>query len=254
MSIDWITVAAQLVNFLVLIWLLKRFLYRPILDGIDAREAEINARAEAAEEAKTKAIAAETDYREKLAAFEAERTSLFEAAQKSARDERSAQQVTTNNLLESEMQNWNIQKAKIRSAYAEELRNAGAGALLSLSRKALTDLSDTRLEDRIVDRLASQLAEMGEDLRAAARNAKKAVAVTSFPLGKASRTRLARCFKEIVPDIALTFETDKTQSPGIKLRLGNTHVGWTVDSYFDELQAALEQHLGTRSGTRAGAL
>ena len=36
MSIDWITVAAQIVNFLVLVWLLKRFLYRPILNGIDA--------------------------------------------------------------------------------------------------------------------------------------------------------------------------------------------------------------------------
>ena len=41
MSIDWITVAAQIVNFLILVWLLKRFLYRPILDGIDAREREI---------------------------------------------------------------------------------------------------------------------------------------------------------------------------------------------------------------------
>ena len=44
MSIDWITVAAQIANFLVLVWLLKRFLYRPILDGIDAREGEISHR------------------------------------------------------------------------------------------------------------------------------------------------------------------------------------------------------------------
>ena len=41
MSIDWVTVLAQIANFLVLLWLLKRFLYRPILNGIDAREAAI---------------------------------------------------------------------------------------------------------------------------------------------------------------------------------------------------------------------
>jgi len=41
MSVDWVTVAAQIGNFLVLVWLLKRFLYKPILNGIDAREAEI---------------------------------------------------------------------------------------------------------------------------------------------------------------------------------------------------------------------
>ena len=59
MSIDWITVVAQIANFLVLVWLLKRFLYRPILDGIDAREAEITRRMAEAGEAQKKAQAAE---------------------------------------------------------------------------------------------------------------------------------------------------------------------------------------------------
>ena len=41
MLIDWFTVGAQAVNFLVLVWLLRRFLYRPILKAIDAREKRI---------------------------------------------------------------------------------------------------------------------------------------------------------------------------------------------------------------------
>ena len=43
MLIDWFTVAAQALNFLVLVWLLKRFLYKPILDAIDVREKGIAA-------------------------------------------------------------------------------------------------------------------------------------------------------------------------------------------------------------------
>jgi F-type H+-transporting ATPase subunit b len=43
MLIDWFTVAAQIVNFLILVWLLKHFLYKPILDAIDAREKRIAA-------------------------------------------------------------------------------------------------------------------------------------------------------------------------------------------------------------------
>ena len=62
MSIDWVTVIAQIANFLVLVWLLKRFLYRPILDGIDAREAEITRRMAEAGEAEKKAQAAEATY------------------------------------------------------------------------------------------------------------------------------------------------------------------------------------------------
>jgi F-type H+-transporting ATPase subunit b len=39
--IDWYTVAAQALNFLILVWLLKRFLYQPVLDAIGAREQRI---------------------------------------------------------------------------------------------------------------------------------------------------------------------------------------------------------------------
>ena len=41
MLIDWFTVAAQAVNFLILVWLLKRFLYKPVLAAIDEREKRI---------------------------------------------------------------------------------------------------------------------------------------------------------------------------------------------------------------------
>ena len=43
MLIDWFTVGAQLLNFLILVWLLKRFLYKPILGAIDIRERRIAA-------------------------------------------------------------------------------------------------------------------------------------------------------------------------------------------------------------------
>ena len=44
MQIDWLTVAAQIVNFLVLVWLLQRFLYRPITEAMARREERIESR------------------------------------------------------------------------------------------------------------------------------------------------------------------------------------------------------------------
>ena len=43
MLIDWFTVAAQAINFLILVLLLRRFLYGPIVKAMDDREAAINA-------------------------------------------------------------------------------------------------------------------------------------------------------------------------------------------------------------------
>ena len=48
MAIDWVTVSAQIVNFLLLVWLLKRFLYQPVLSAMDRREQDIAERLGAA--------------------------------------------------------------------------------------------------------------------------------------------------------------------------------------------------------------
>lgn len=88
MSIDWVTVAAQLANFLLLVWLLRRFLYRPILDGIDAREAEIARRLAAAEQARSDARAAEAQHLREYQRNLADRDTMI--AQALARPSRSA--------------------------------------------------------------------------------------------------------------------------------------------------------------------
>ncbi len=72
MQIDWWTLAIQTINFLIVVWLLRRFLYAPVQHMIDDREAADRA---AAEEARKKTEAAETlktNYEAKLAAFEDE--------------------------------------------------------------------------------------------------------------------------------------------------------------------------------------
>jgi len=65
MLIDWFTVGAQIVNFLILVWLLKHFLYKPILDAIDAREKRIAAELADADAKKAEAEKERTDFEDK---------------------------------------------------------------------------------------------------------------------------------------------------------------------------------------------
>jgi len=253
MSIDWITVVAQIVNFVVLIWLLKRFLYRPILDGIDAREAEIAARMSAATEAEERAQVAEREFHEKLDRFEAQKTALLKVAGEETENERKAAQLRIETLKDSQLADWSKQKADIESAFVDDLRAAGAGAILTLTSKALKDLADEKFEERIVGRVESQLKNIGADLREAAGSAEKAVAISSFPLSKSSQNRLANCLRKTVSDVPLSFLTDKEQSPGIALRFGGAHVGWTIDTYLEGLKSALDQALAEQIRTKATA-
>ncbi|MEZ4485078.1 MAG: hypothetical protein R2864_10965 [Syntrophotaleaceae bacterium] len=63
MLIDWFTVAAQTFNFLLLIWLLKRFLYGPILQAMDRREARIAGRLQEAQQEQEAAKNEAAEYR-----------------------------------------------------------------------------------------------------------------------------------------------------------------------------------------------
>src|SRR3974377_298212 len=77
MLIDWFTVCAQVVNFLLLIWLLKRFLYKPILGAMDAREKEIAGRLHDAETQKTEAERERESLRVAMVEFETQREALL---------------------------------------------------------------------------------------------------------------------------------------------------------------------------------
>ena len=77
MPIDWFTVVAQAINFLILVWLLKRFLYRPILHAIDERKKGIANQLAEAEAKKAEAQKERDDFQHKNEEFDQERAALL---------------------------------------------------------------------------------------------------------------------------------------------------------------------------------
>jgi len=84
MHLDWWTLALQTVNFAVLVWLLHRFLYRPVLRLVETRLVEVQRQYADAKAAEEKANA-------QLAAVEAERAGI--AAEREATLKAAATQI-----------------------------------------------------------------------------------------------------------------------------------------------------------------
>lgn len=117
---DWWTIALQILNFAILVWLLHRFLYKPVLAMIDARKAEVRRQFDAAKDADAKARAALAEIEARRAGIAAER----EAAMKQAAAEAQA-------------------LAETRRAQAER----DAAALLDATRKTLATERDAALAE-----------------------------------------------------------------------------------------------------------
>src|SRR5271167_451595 len=88
MLIDWFTVCAQAINFLILVWLLKHFLYKPILNAIDVREKRIAAELADAAAKKAEAEKERDEFQHKNEEFDKQRASLLAKATDEAKAER----------------------------------------------------------------------------------------------------------------------------------------------------------------------
>ncbi len=241
MSIDWITVAAQIANFLVLVWLLKRFLYRPILDGIDAREREIAARMAEAATLCEAAEAAKAEHKAEIEGLQSGREDLLAQALEAAEAERDAVLRQARERLERERLAREEERIAETRRFRADLQHKGATALVALTRKALNDLAGETLEERIVARAATRLSQMTGDLTAAAGDGREAVITTRDTLGAQNRRQLEDQLKKAMPAIEVTFKTDPGQSPGLNLRSGGAQLGWSVDSYVEGLQDILDE-------------
>ena len=192
MPIDWFTVVAQAINFLILVWLLKRFLYKPILHAIDEREKGIATQLAEAEAKKAEAQKERDDFQHKNEAFDQERAALLKKATDEAKAERQR-------LLDEARKDADSLRAKRQDALRNEQRNLSQEIIrwtqkevFAITRKTLADLATTSLEERMgevfVHRLRALTGAAKEQLAAALKTSTHPARVRSaFDLPPAQR-------------------------------------------------------------------
>lgn len=248
MTIDWFTVAAQILNFVVLVWLLKRFLYGPVIRAMDAREERAVSRlkearqreADAAEEAKK--LRAERDaYKraedERFAELErdldAERTRLLEDAREQVARAR---------------REWLEALDRDQAALMRTFRERAQVRLFDILRQALADVADGDIEQRAVDVFLERIVEVDRDeLRALVAGdapgdapARQVEVRTAFNLPASQRERVARVLGECLQgDVDVAFGRDRALLAGMELRLAGRKFGWSLSSYLDGLEDEL---------------
>jgi F-type H+-transporting ATPase subunit b len=168
-----------------------------------------------------------------------------ERIRQQAEKEKDALLIATRENLEREKQEWQAHLNAERDRFISELHLASAETLYQLVRRALRDLADENLEERIGLHVIGKLEPMTPELASAAGNAEQAVATTHKPLPDKTQEKLRTALAGMAPDLQLSFTTDPRQAPGLILRIGSVQVAWTVDSYTDELTGMLSERLAS---------
>ena len=151
MLIDWFTVGAQLLNFIILVWLMKRFLYQPVLDAIAAREQKIAAQLADAAATKAEAHQQQDEFRQKNQAFDEQRAELLRQARDAANAERERLQLEAREAADAA----SAQHAKALLTDAQhlhaEIARQTQQQVFDISRRVLGDLAGVSLEQRVCE-------------------------------------------------------------------------------------------------------
>jgi len=249
MLIDWFTVGAQVLNFLILVWLMKRFLYQPILNAIDGREKKIADELADAATRKAEAIQERDDFKEKNEVFDQERAELLNKATEDAKTEgnrllaeakKSADELGTKRKENLRTEAANMQQALARRTQQE---------VFSIARKTLTDLAAAELEERMVGVFTRRLREMTDDAKQTLGDALKsatepALVRSAFELPEEQRAAIQKAINETFSiDAPLRFETEPEVVSGIELTAHGQKIGWSIADYLTSLDKAVDELL-----------
>ncbi len=141
MLIDWFTVLAQIVNFLVLVALMKRFLYGPLVAAIDAREQSIAARLAEAARKEQEAAARIEQLAKEAAETEREKAAVLAAARADADRQRGEILAQARENVKALEAKWRDELEREKAAFLDEVRRRAAAEILAATRGALHDLA-----------------------------------------------------------------------------------------------------------------
>ncbi len=248
MLIDWFTVIAQIVNFLILALLLRRFLYKPVLNAIEARKNKIAAEVQSAENLRIEAEKIKEEYKLKTEKLEDERNTMIAAAREEARMERERRmeevKQETEALRQRLMQSFNDQQQTIEKQISRKAREE----VLAITRKAFSDLASKDLEEHIVEGFLRQLETPEKEawqsyIQHDKKDTNRIVVYTAFELQPRYQQRIAEALNKRtgLKDAQPAFRIKTDLVCGVELQINDYTLDWNFASYHQSIHQKLSQ-------------
>jgi F-type H+-transporting ATPase subunit b len=249
MRIDWWTLALQAANFLVLVWLLQHFLYRPVLGIITDRQQRTDSVIAEANTAKAAAEQLRAELEQQRGAIAKERDQTLDQAHASAKAE--AQRLLESARADAEKLLAEERKrlAQERIEAAEALRQQTIELALTIARRLLADAGGPGLDAPFLERLLVRLQTPGEPERqklvGQLADGAALQLVTAEPLQPATREALRKQLQSVLgADAVVEFTEDPGLIAGAELHFPHTILAHSWRDSLAEIEAELKHHGG----------
>lgn len=253
MQIDWFTFGAQIVNFLILVALLKKFLYRPILNAMQEREANIALRLEEADRKSEEAAKAAAEYAAKMQHLESTREDLLAEASRDVDQWREDSLRQARHDVDETRTEWQKALQRERRQFLGELRERAVRQVHAITRQTLLNLADSSLEERVTAVFLEYLQQLDADQltkfrRVVVDHPGPVTIRSAFPLSDEAQATIRQTLSETFhSQLSTDYEVAPDLICGIELTAGDHKLSWNIDEYLENLEQtfsiALEHEL-----------
>lgn len=249
MELSWSTFLLQIINFLVLVWILKRFLYKPVLDVIARRRAGIEDRLAEARRHHEEADTLKAEYENRLTDWEQERQQARDALAQELDEERARQLEALQATLVQEREKAQVAVLRQRAEATRETEHHALQQSAQFAAHLLAQAAGPELEARLLDLLLDGLSSLSTDQIAALRTqwgeVPAAIMVASaHPLSGDRRQQLEQA---LIAATGLTVPVNYEQIPDLLAGLRVTIGAWVLHANVrDELKGFAEFAHATR--------
>ena len=253
MLIDPFVVVAQIINFLILVALLKRFLYKPITQAMETRAQRIERQLATAASREQDAEAEKELYLQKQQELARQKQEWLDRAKREVELEK--ERLTQSAISEvNEMRSqWYKDFERDRQKLVKEIRDRLSHQVSLATRKALLDLANADLEGQVVEMFIARLYNLNDARLKAIRTAPVAThhVITigsSFVISDEQKERLTTAIhQQIAIDAEVKFEIKEDLICGIELRDRGYKIAWNLEHYLTELSAKTAEVLDTNN-------
>jgi F-type H+-transporting ATPase subunit b len=239
LELSWSTFVLEIINFLILVWILKRFFYKPVLDVIAKRRAGIDDSLNSAEALQADAEKLRKQYEGRLADWDQERQQARTALNRELDAERVKKMEQLHNELEQEREKTHVIEKRHQAVAMHKMEETALEQAARFASRLLAKACGAETEANLVELVITELSRLSPERIADLRNSygkapDTALVVSARPLSDHQRQQLEQVLMTVVgPAVNVQFEQDSELMAGVRISVG----AWVLGANLrDELE------------------
>lgn len=247
MEINWFTFLAQLLNFFVLVWLLKRFLYKPILNAIDEREKNIVSQLQYATEKEAEAILEKSEFQKRNESFDQERKELMDKAIADTNEEREKRLENTRNEVAELRLKLESTLVEMQENMKQELIQKTKKEVLAIAKMTLHSLASISLEEQTIAIFLNHLKEQSlkdknRFIKAFKESKKPIEIISAFDLSEKQKAEIEQAISSIIEQKPFIQTSIKPELIcGIELITNGFKLAWSISEFIETFEKSISE-------------